>query len=612
MKTFYKFFAAVFTAVFCFGLNVSVAQTYYTEDFSWVTTGGTQQCNAHGTAIADSVLTNSSFGQAGGRAFSIYPAQGKIKLGTGSRQGWVETGSFDASANGGNFRVSFDAKAWNGSSESTKLYICLNLPENTSTIFNDNAWRAYIVDSVQGLPKVSTTSNTDCDMQNFVVYLTGGTANTKVAFVAEKASSSRFFIDNIEIGVANSAELTVSGETTLTAAAGETATTTLHVVGHNLDATGTTSVAISGDGFTTNATTLNNSDLMSDNGADLTISFQSATAGTFAGTLTLTAGSYSKTIDLNASVFAYTEVATLAELREKISWSDASANEADTVIYKYTGEAIVTATDSYNGQKIIQDETGAIFIYDRNGNITTNLAVGDKISGLAGTLTNYFGYLEFLPKNDIDRKISSYNDVETLSITLEQLNDKTFMDAHQSELMAIEGATFVSTGTFATGNTGAERLVISQNSTVDTAIYTYFRNNVDYLGTAIPSGCLNIVGINYFSAVKISSSSTERHPARYYIVPRSSYDFQTCTGIVETEMNAINVYPNPATDVVNVTLNAPATHLYIYDAFGRLVSSQNVTMGTTTVKMNAAATGIYVIRIYNNATLVGTAKVVKQ
>ena len=73
--------------------------------------------------------------------------------------------------------------------------------------------------------------------------------------------------------------------------------------------------------------------------------------------------------------------ATIAELRSKLDFTDNSGNVVDTITYKLTGEVVVTAVAAYNNQKVIQDATGAILIFDPNGTLGT-LSIGDKISGL--------------------------------------------------------------------------------------------------------------------------------------------------------------------------------------------------------------------------------------
>lgn len=618
MKKVYTFLTVIIAAVLCLGIGSANAQTYFSEDFSRITDSGSQQCESVQSAWSDSALNASYLGQEGWTCWKLFPANGKLRFGTGSAQGWLQTPPIDCSDNNGDFRVSFDAKAWNGSSESKKLYICMNFPANTASIFSNNstAWRDYIVDSVENLPNVNSSNTSNCDMAHYVVYLTGGTTSTKIAFVAQKANNSRFFLDNIVVESANVPDMDITGETALSAVANETISTTIHIDGHNLDVNGTTSVAITGTGFSVTPSTLNNSDLMNGVGADVTVNFVSAAAGDFTGVLTLSNAAVTKNVNITVTCYDYIEVETLAELREMIDWSDISANTPDSIVYKYVGEAVVTAANSYQGQKVIQDATAAIFIFDPSANITTPLSVGDKITGITGTLTNYYGYLEFSPVMDVERKISSYNDVEALTIDINNLNNTVFMDEHQAELVNLQDVTFVSTGTFATGNY-AERLVVSQNGVADTAIYTFFRNNVDYLGEAIPMGRLEITGINYFSSVKVtpSNNNSPRAAARYYVVPRSSFDFQhfnSHVGVAENEMSAVKVYPNPTNNIVTVELNENATNINVYDIYGKLVNAQNATMGVNTINLSDVSAGVYFLRIFNENTLIGTSKVVRQ
>lgn len=85
----------------------------------------------------------------------------------------------------------------------------------------------------------------------------------------------------------------------------KTRTTTVVVKGANL--TDVTTVTVSGTGFAAGASTLSAAKVNSDSGAQLQLNFKSASAGTFNGTLKLTAGSLTRTVSLTAKAAADTE-----------------------------------------------------------------------------------------------------------------------------------------------------------------------------------------------------------------------------------------------------------------------------------------------------------------
>ena len=70
--------------------------------------------------------------------------------------------------------------------------------------------------------------------------------------------------------------------------------------------------------------------------------------------------------------------------------------------YKITGEVVITGLNAtQRGQKYIQDASAAVLIDDPTGIITTTYALGDGITGLTGTLVDYFEMLEFVPTADL-------------------------------------------------------------------------------------------------------------------------------------------------------------------------------------------------------------------
>ena len=73
-----------------------------------------------------------------------------------------------------------------------------------------------------------------------------------------------------------------------------------------------------------------------------------------------------------------------------------------------------------------------------------------------------------------------------------------------------------------------------------------------------------------------------------------------CTGIIETQNLEISIYPNPAKDLIYVTLPTEEfnnTTIELYDAIGKLILVENVVSKTTLVSLNNLAKGIYTVRV---------------
>ena len=293
--------------------------------------------------------------------------------------------------------------------------------------------------------------------------------------------------------------------------------------------------------------------------------------------------------------------ADIATLRSKLDYTGYSANVQDTVEYKLTGSVIVTATAAYNNQKVLQDETGAILVYDQS-NVLGSLEVGDEISGVYCKLTNYFGFLELVPTRPYEQLVGYFQTVDPQVITLSPLNDNDFMIQRQAELIELDNVTITSSGNFAKLN----RYDLLQNGVTAPALYPYFQD-ADYLTLPIPTGVeQNITGIN-FATSKIGSSNFD---FRYYIVPRFITDMTGMNGVQDYGKMQIAVYPNPTTAFVTVN-DIEATDVEIYDINGKKVASQSM-QNTNIVSMQGLSAGSYFLRLLKDNELVGTAKVIKR
>ena len=590
MKKCYNFLMVVATIVLCLGVNFASAQEpIWQEDFSAVTGSGTQQCEASGTSLtSSSASTTLQDVLPGWSGDYVYPANGKVKLSTGSNSGWLQTPEIPLTTPS-SVRISFQAKAWNGSDATTMT-----------------VWVNDVSYSISGLPHTTTSDQTACDLGDFSI-IAGGGESIVIRFEAE----NRIFIDNIVITSADEPVIEFQGNTTFNnIPVNQEISENLTVHGYNLTAGGSTTVAISGDSqFSTTVTTLNNDELMTEDGATLPLTFTAAEAGTYTATLSLSNSDITNpvTVTLTANVIAMNEVATIAGLRALIDNSDVNQNYTDSVFYKYTGHAYVTqAFQSGSYTKWMQDETGAIQLYDPDGHLA-NVAQGMEITNVVGKMCNYFGYVEMnvqagLTNNDINAFPT--NIPEPVTITLEQLRDQTYMDGIQGQLVKMENVTFNETGTF---DRYGFYTVTEENNT-DTAIYV--TSNYDNIkGQEIPTGAQDIVGINMRTAAYSAGYGSDRLPSRYYILPR---EITAVAGISENGKTAYSVYPNPTSDNITLNVSGDATHVALYNVMGMQVANQTVTVGANTVNMSQLPAGVYFLRIFNGNETAATLKVVRR
>lgn len=512
----------------------------------------------------------------------VYTSTEKLRVGKSSAGGFLMTPALNLSGNNGSFTVTFDVKAWSASNECTNMYVLV--VNGTDSV----------VETVNGL----STSQ----FQTITLPFTGGANGTKIKFKSYQETKARFFIDNIVITSVESGPDTIAPHISSVNPSSNLLAVAFNEALDPTSAQNANNYALDNNISITSATMSGNTvslavspALVEGNSYTLLVSNVADVAGNV-----MTAP---ESITFTYGVSPDFQMANIAQLRTKLDCSDNTVNIADNVEYKLTGEVIVTAVAAHNNQKVIQDASGAVLVYDPSG-VLGSLEVGDKVKGLYGTLTNYYGFLEFKPTQAYETLVSVYQDVEPLTITLGQLNDQSFMIQHQAELIKLNDVTFTSPGTFAVLNT----YEITQSGTTATAVYPYFQD-ANIIGTDIPTGNVSITGFN-FATGKIGSNY---YDFRYYIVPRSTNDFST--GIINyVNENDVTVAPNPAVDQIRISVSNDqfqVSHCYIIDINGNVVASQNVEDNAFSVNVNQLASGFYFLRLTDGKSNV-TTKFVKK
>ena len=502
----------------------------------------------------------------------VYPSNGKVKIGKSAEAGYLQTPALDLSANNGQFIVTFDAKAWTN--------------DATSVIVDVNG----VPYTVEGLS--TSVFNT------FSVPLSGGTTSTIIKFQGFQASHGRFFLDNV---IVTSQELGPDTEAPFVASVNPSDNSLAVTFNEALDPASAQTVS--------NYHLDNNINVTSAslNGSVVTLAVSPALSE--GGTYTLIVNNIADvagnvmtadTVTFTYGVDAEFQVANIAALRAK--WTsplDVDGTHFGSEVYKLTGNVIVTGiNNSYRHQIFIQDATGAIVIDDPSGKIVSALEAGDEITGLYGTLTDYYGLLQFAVTEEFSAPaISIYNDVTPLTVTVADMQDIDYMNAHQCELISMEGVSFNETGTFTNGT----KYTLTQNGVTGTGVWIHFYNVAGLTGEAIPAGPTNLSGVN-----KISYS-------QYYLIPRNGADIGTGLPQYLTE-NDVVVYPNPVADQLTVTLRTDAfrvSDMAVYDLNGKLVMAQSVEDNQISVNASRLAAGSYFLRLSDGKNSV-TTKFVKR
>lgn len=279
------------------------------------------------------------------------------------------------------------------------------------------------------------------------------------------------------------------------------------------------------------------------------------------------------------------QVADLGELR--------AATDFDR-LYKVAGEVVVTAVVSNNNQKWLQDNSAGIQVFDIDGIITTTYVLGDGITGITGTLEEYFGMLEFIPYEDPGATTSSNNTVDPQVLTVNEF--KTNHEDYESELVSIEGVTFSAangTATFVNGTNYA--ITVGSDATV---LRTHFYNTT-VTGSVIPATAdVTGIAIWHFDEAKIS--------------PRFIEDIAIPVGSDDPLTDRIRIYPVPVSVELSLENIIGAISLDVIDITGSRVISRNIE-GQSEYKLNVSELprGIYFIRIRTTEEVI-TRKFIKE
>jgi hypothetical protein len=127
--------------------------------------------------------------------------------------------------------------------------------------------------------------------------------------------------------------------------------------------------------------------------------------------------------------------------------------------YQVTGEVIVSGiNDAQRHQKYVQDGSAGIIIDDNDAVITTAYSVGDGITGLTGSLTEYNNLLEFIPYRDPGTASSTGNTLTPQVVTVADFTAS--QENYESELVKIVGVKF-------TGANGTAAFQEKKNYTIN-------------------------------------------------------------------------------------------------------------------------------------------------
>lgn len=166
---------------------------------------------------------------------------------------------------------------------------------------------------------------------------------------------------------------------------------------------------------------------------------------------------------------------------------------------------------------------------------------------------------------------------------------------------------------------------ISGPSMVSTAgTYSYSVINAEYTDSYEwnlnnPNWTLN-AGSNNFATINITTNSTAVLSViginECGISAPLTLNIESTISINEIDaMAGINIFPNPTTNFVNIrneNYQMPISHIEIYDLNGKLVNRIFDISETTQINFYSYSNGTYIIKLFNQENVIGTAKIIKQ
>ncbi|MFA7546949.1 MAG: chitobiase/beta-hexosaminidase C-terminal domain-containing protein [Candidatus Cloacimonadaceae bacterium] len=254
----------------------------------------------------------------------------------------------------------------------------------------------------------------------------------------------------------------------------------------------------------------------------------------------------------------------------------ASSPADGSTIYHLSGEVVLTFQQPFRNQKFVQDSGAGILIDDDNGVITSTYNIGDGITGIMGKMSEYGGMLQFVPTSNPGVATSSGNPIVPIVVSFDNLYNH--FNTYRSRVVKVMGVEFENaSGNFANGIVYP---VYDQDTEYDIRTTFY---DVDYIGTPIPVGERDIIGI------------PNSRPEGNFFTPRWLSDFEGAVATpvfsppAGTYMEPINVSITCATDGATIRYttdgSTPSESSTLYNAPIQIASN-------TTLKAIAYATGM--------------------
>ena len=231
---------------------------------------------------------------------------------------------------------------------------------------------------------------------------------------------------------------------------------------------------------------------------------------------------------------------------------------------------------------------------------TMNVTVSDP-NGVPDVTANNSGTVPFAVNI-----AAPTNNFVIVELTTDDAAAETYIEIRDmnSNLIWSEGNEGVE-GNFGTGNSNAPAdptNPLANNTSYSWQVYfpwltCYSVIVYDYFGDGLANGTVGSYNIiDHNGAIVISESATNFGGSDASLVTVG------VVGLEEADLNDISVYPNPASDVLNVTFNSDGNQDYtvaILDIQGRVLLSESGSMAVA-FDVSELAIGSYIVKVFND------------
>lgn len=268
---------------------------------------------------------------------------------------------------------------------------------------------------------------------------------------------------------------------------------------------------------------------------------------------------------------------------------DVLANGAGR-FYQIQSQPVITYARSSRNQKFIQDGSAGILIDDIPGTISTEMVIGDAISGLKGRTHLQNGVLQLQPIENAT-VASSGTIINGEIVNIELLNDN--IEAYESQLVQLADVSFPQANGTLLFTVASDFVLTDGQFSINLRTAFPEANYLVPTPLPVPQGNRNV-------RVLVSKFVSPQGAVTNQVLARSIEDLDTTLSTPQVgAIQGLKMYPNPANGLVYITSDANSTkEVTVFNMLGKSVIRTNVQSELNVSGLNK---GVYMIQVTENS-----------